>query len=79
MAARWLRNKRMGGLRADLGHGLELRIWHEAIERLPANAPKYNVTVFGQKLETRARDEREGKHRAEAVAKSWIAEARIKL
>lgn len=79
MAARWLRNKRTGGLRADLGHGLEMRIWHEGIERLPANVPIFNVMVFGQKLETRAIDEREGKARAEAIAKSWIAEARIKL
>lgn len=76
---KWLRNKTTGGLRADLGHGLELRVWHEGVERLSSRAPAYNISVFAQRLETRARDEAEGKRRAVLVARSWIAEARLKL
>ena len=76
--AAWKRRK-SGASVARLGHGLDLLVWREEIERLPEGAPKYNMSVFGQHLETRATTEGEGRHRAEAVSRSWLSEARLAL
>lgn len=78
MQTKWRQN-RFGDRRRELGHGLVLAIWYESSERIPSGAPAYNISVFGQRLVTRAMDIKEAKQRAEAVARSWLHEALLKL
>lgn len=76
---RWTRDPRSGDRRLDLGHGLSLHVWYEGLQRLPANAPKYNISVFGRRLVTRSADIPEAKRRAEHAARRWMHEALLKL
>lgn len=75
----WTKNTHSGARRRNLGHGLELAVWYEAVERLPYNAPHYNVNVFGRQLVTRSDTIEDGQRRAEAVARRWLHEALLKL
>ena len=64
---------------ADLGHGLELRVWYEAVERLPHGGPGWNVLVLGRRLVSRSDTAANARRRAEAAARRWMAEAMLKL
>lgn len=75
---KWTRN-RHGDRRLDLGHGLHAFVSYEGMECLPADAPRYNVQVFGRKLMTRADSINDGKRRAEAAARRWLQEALLRL
>lgn len=75
----WRRNTKTGDRHLDLGHGLELCVWYEGLERLPAGAPAYNISVFGRRLVTRSAGIPEAKRRAEAAARRWMQEASLRL
>lgn len=77
-AVQWSSEK-YGGWRADLGRGLILVVSYEGIERLPADAPKYNVYVFGLRLKARSASQEEAMKRAETVALRWIEDIHTKL
>jgi hypothetical protein len=69
---------RYGSSRAYLGHGLDLSVQWTAT-RVADGEPKWEVYVFGSRLEKRSPEQEHGQRRAEAVAKKWLAEALEKL
>jgi hypothetical protein len=62
-----------------LGPGMKLSVWYEGLSKLADGEPRYNVSVFGNRLKTRSIDKVAGQQRAEAVAKKWLAEALAKF
>ena len=72
--------KRRGGdYWVDLGHGLELRVWYEAVERLPHGAPAWCASALGRRLVSRSETAAGARRRAEVAARRWMAEAALKL
>lgn len=66
-------------MRAILAPGLELNVSYEGIERLAAEAPKYNVFVFGKRLKGRSASLDEAQERAEKFAVTVLRHALKKV
>jgi len=73
--ATWMPHKHGTGADLRLGHGLRCSVHYEASERLPPGSPKYNVTVFGERVGGRVEDFEQAKARAEEVARAWLTDA----
>lgn len=78
MSIEWTETK-YGSARASLGFGLHLSVHWESIEQVGAAEPRWNVHVFGQRLEKRSPDLEDGKRRAESVARMCLTKALAKL
>jgi hypothetical protein len=79
MSAAWKDQKHGSGQSLDLGSGLRISVSWEASERLPNDAPKFNVFVFGNRLKQRSASLEDGKARAVRMALVILDEAREAL
>lgn len=74
----WVEQK-YGGIVKNLGFGLLMSVHYEQIERLPPDAPKWNVSIFGNKTNARATTEEEGKATADDLARLILKTALERL
>lgn len=79
MSATWKDQKYGTGQSLDLGSGLRLSVSWEASHHLPADAPKFNVSVFGHRLKQRSESLEDGKARAVRMAFVLLEEAKENL
>lgn len=75
----WREHRYGTGATADLGYGLHLEVWYDGSKRLPPDAPKFNVRVFGTNLKERSADLESAKARAVRAAQKWLSEAQQQL
>lgn len=75
MAARWSEHRHGSGATLRLPNGLTASVHWEASERLPFNAPHYNVTVLGIRLPGRSDTMDEAKARAESGLRTALRAA----
>ena len=68
-----------GGWNANLGYGMILSVYWEGTKKLQEEEGKWNVTVLGNRLKKRAKNEQEGKEIAEKEAKEILTKALSKL
>lgn len=70
MAVAW-KNDRYAGAAAEVAPGLTLSVWY-SLERLKAEEPHYEVSVFGNTFKDRSLTIERGKELAEVTAKAWL-------
>lgn len=79
MSAAWKDQTYGTGQSLNLGSGLRLSVSWETSHRLPAGAPKFNVSVFGRRLKQRSESLEDGKARAVRMAFVLLEEAKKNL
>lgn len=78
MAIVW-KDTKHSTFRASLGRGLDIAIAYESMRQVPDSEPRWNVFVFGQRLEQREATPEAARVRAETVAQEWLNEALSKF
>lgn len=75
MAVNWKRRRYGSAEYAHIGQDFDMSVSYEGTYRVPEGEPKYNVSVFGERLKGREPTLEAGKARAMAQAKTWLTEA----
>ena len=73
--ATWRKHRHGSGATLTLNAGLTAEVSYEASERLPYDAPHYNVMVLGERLPGRSQEFDEAKMRAESAMRTALQTA----